>query len=185
MSDLKISRRYAKALFQFAVEENMVGVINNDMLLLSDTCKNSKELRDFLKSPIIRAKKKMEVIKSIFQSQFKQITINYIKIITTHRRENLLPLIAEQFVELNKAEKGIKVAKLKTAMEIDSKTQKMIVELLEKQMGAKVELNIEQHEDMIGGFILTVDNNEIDTSIKSKLLRLRAQFDGNPYERKI
>ncbi len=185
MSELKISRRYAKALFVFSQEEKLTEQIFNDMALMHQVLSENKDLKRFLKSPIIKTHLKSEVLKEIFDKKIQPITFSFIKLILTQRREFLLDFISCQFIELYKDSKGIKTAKIKTATELDSAMQQQIVKLLEKQTSAKVVLEIEEKPDLIGGFILSMDNQQIDTSVRNKLLRLKAEFDDNLYVRKF
>ena len=184
MSELKISKRYAKALYEFAEEEKIVDKIHADMSLIFETCNANLEFIKFLKSPVIKASKKLKVVHAIFGKEIQKVSENFIRIITAQRREEYLPMIANQFVQLHKEAKGVKVAKIKTAVKLDDNTQKKIISLLENQTGAKIELEQEVNEEILGGFVLSFDNKEIDTSIKTKLIRLNAEFENNPYERK-
>ncbi|MBI5010130.1 MAG: F0F1 ATP synthase subunit delta, partial [Bacteroidia bacterium] len=52
MNDSKISVRYSKALFETAVEKNILDRVNQDMLFISEICK-LPEMKDLLSSPII------------------------------------------------------------------------------------------------------------------------------------
>jgi F-type H+-transporting ATPase subunit delta len=183
MSEIKISRRYANALYEFSVEQKMADVIFNDMTLVYNSCKSSKDLVNFLKSPIIKYKKKAEILKVIFGDKISEVTLNFMSIISKGRRESLLPVIAEQFIAVYKKAKGIKTATVKTAVKLDDKLRKEIIESLEKQTGSKIELNEVVKEDLIGGFVISVDNKEIDTSLKSRLNRLRKDFESNLYIR--
>jgi F-type H+-transporting ATPase subunit delta len=185
MSEVKISKRYAKALYEFAVEEKLVDKVYQDMSQLFEVCNLNKDFMRFLKSPIIRPLKKLEVIQEVFGKEFQKVSVNFIRIITVQRREEFLPMIANHFVQLHKDAQGIMVATMKTAVKLDAKMQKKIVTMLQKQTGSKIELDTEVNEDLLGGFILKVDNKEIDTTIKSKLVRLNSEFDNNPYERKF
>ena len=108
MSEIKISRRYANALYEFSVEQKMADVIFNDMTLVYNSCKSSKDLVNFLKSPIIKYKKKAEILKVIFGDKISEVTLNFMSIISKGRRESLLPVIAEQFIAVYKKAKGIK-----------------------------------------------------------------------------
>jgi F-type H+-transporting ATPase subunit delta len=184
MSEVKISKRYAKALYEFAIEEKLVDKIYKDMSQLFQVCSSNMEFLKFLKSPIIKASKKLEVIHEVFGKEFQKVSENFIRIITVQRREEYLPMIASHFIQMHKDAQGIKVATIKTAAKLDAKMQKKIVDMLQKQTGSKIELDEEVNEELLGGFVLTVDNKEIDTTIKSKLVRLNSEFDNNPYERK-
>ncbi len=52
MNDSKISVRYSKALFQSALEKNILDKVNQDMVFISEICKNP-EAKELLQSPII------------------------------------------------------------------------------------------------------------------------------------
>ena len=58
MVEGRIGYRYAKSLFSLAQEEKIVNEVKEDMTLLRDTCQESKELRNFLQSPLISLSKK-------------------------------------------------------------------------------------------------------------------------------
>ncbi|MBK8882585.1 MAG: F0F1 ATP synthase subunit delta [Bacteroidales bacterium] len=60
MNDSKISVRYSRALFQSALEKNILDSVNKDMILLSEVCKIT-ETRDFLRSPIIVPSKDRDI----------------------------------------------------------------------------------------------------------------------------
>jgi len=184
MSEIKISRRYAIALYEFAAEEKISDTIFKDMSVIYNSCAASKELRSFLKSPIIKYGKKLEVLNAIFKSSVDDITMKYLKIIVSSRRESFIPQIAKQFIAIYKAEKGIKIASIKTAVSLDDKIRKQIISTLEHQTGAKIELKETVKKDLIGGFVLSIDNKEIDTSLKNKFNQLRKEFDSNLFIRK-
>ncbi len=184
MSEIKISKRYANALYEFAAEQNMADRIFDDMSLVYNSAKGSKELRNFLRSPVIKVKKKFQVLKAVFGDAVSDVTIHFVEIITKARRERFLHLIAEQYIRIYKESKGIKTAVVKTAVELSDKIKKEIIEMLEKQTGSKIELDEEVKADLIGGFVITLDNKEIDTSIKSKLNRMRKGFEKNLYQGK-
>ena len=57
MNDSKISVRYARALFQSALEKNILDKVNQDMVFISEICK-APETKEFLRSPIISSFKK-------------------------------------------------------------------------------------------------------------------------------
>ena len=184
MSEIKISRRYATALYEFAAEEKLTDKIFNDMSVIYNSCRDSKELRSFLKSPVIKYSKKLSVIKEIFKSSISDITYKFIKIIVHSHRESFIPQIAGQFIDIYKVEQGIKIATIKTAVTLDDTIRKQIISDLEKQTGATIELNEVVKEDLIGGFVLSIDNKEIDTTLKRKFNQLRKEFDSNLFIRK-
>ena len=61
----RIASRYAKSLIDLAQEKGKLEEVRNDVLLLNDSFKASRELRMFLKSPVIGPDKKLEVLLSL------------------------------------------------------------------------------------------------------------------------
>ena len=60
MKQSRVTIRYAKALFQLAIEQEILEQSYNDMVLLDEVCAESKELPLLLKSPIVKTDKKLK-----------------------------------------------------------------------------------------------------------------------------
>ena len=60
MNDSKISVRYSRALFQSALEKNILDKVYQDMIFISEICK-IPEIKEFLHSPIIVPSKKKDI----------------------------------------------------------------------------------------------------------------------------
>jgi len=58
MSEIRIAARYAKSLLDLAIEKGALDAIHNDMQLIAESCKGSRELVLALQSPIIKFDKK-------------------------------------------------------------------------------------------------------------------------------
>lgn len=65
-----VAERYAKALFELALEKGVVEEVYQDSLKITDICENSKELRLLLKSPIINSGKKTDHSPGHFQQGY-------------------------------------------------------------------------------------------------------------------
>ena len=57
MNDSKISVRYSRALFQLAVEKNLLDSVNQDMIFISEICK-TPEMREFSVLPLFSPQKR-------------------------------------------------------------------------------------------------------------------------------
>ena len=115
MKDLKVSNRYAKALLELAVETNSLEDCYSDMNTILTLCQDSKEFYLLLKSPIIKTDKKIIIIEEIFSNKLSELTNDFIKIITSKKREAILDSVAKSFISLYKEKKNIISAKLVTA----------------------------------------------------------------------
>ena len=140
MKETRIAIRYAKALFDLSIEKNNVELINDDMRLVHDVCKENKDFVLMLSNPIVRTDKKLAVIHDIFEKHLQKMSMLFMDIITKAGREDFIDLIAEQFTKLYKEYKGIITTSLQTVVAIDDNIRRQLIDLLEKQTESKIEL---------------------------------------------
>lgn len=181
MKESRIANRYAKALFELAIEMNLLEAIRADAELIDRVCMENREFVLMLRSPVIRSDKKLAVIKAIFEQHLQELTYKFLIIIVRNRRDELVPDIAQQFISIYKEYKNILPAVLTTAVEIDSEIKQKILALLHKHSDAEIELSQKIDEKLIGGFILNFEDKQYDTSILRKIKNLHHEFDVNLY----
>ena len=183
MNETKIAHRYAKALFDLSLELNTMEKVRLDVNLIQDVCTANKDFVFMLRSPVVRADKKMLVLKEIFKNHLQEITLNFLMIITRNRREKLVPEIATQFIEIYKLYKNIITVEITTATQIDEAVRTKILTLLEKRAKAEIDLKEKVDEDIIGGFVLSFEDKQYDSSILKQIKNLRREFDINLYKK--
>ena len=176
MNDSIISVRYSRALFQSALGKNILDKVNQDMLLISEIC-NVSEATEFLRSPIIVPSKKIEIFHKMFDKNVEEITLSLIDLLVKNGRESYLPSIARVFIHETLRHKGITKSVLTTALKVDEKVRKQIIELVSGVFKTKVELEEVIDSEIIGGFILRVDDNYIDASVRNKLNKVKKELD--------
>lgn len=176
MLENKLAIRYAKALFQLAIENKSLDEVYSDCLLLQKSIEESKDFNTFLHNPVIKAEMKNQILDGIFQGKINQVTLGFLELIVNKGRENSLDDITGQFVSLYMDKKNILVAKLTTAHVISVESKKKIVDYLAKMTGKEVELQQNIDKELIGGFVINYNDKIMDASIKKKLHQLNKQF---------
>ena len=177
MNDSKISVRYAKALFQSALEKNILDKVNQDMIFISEICK-VPELKEFLHSPIIVPSKKTTIFHNILGDKVEKITLSLIDLVVKNGREIFLPAMARVFIHDTMKYKGITETVLTTAVKVDSEVKKHITDLVSEVFNTKVELKENIDTEIVGGFILRIDDNYIDASVRNKLRKIKKELKG-------
>jgi F-type H+-transporting ATPase subunit delta len=181
MNHSQITIRYAKALFDLALERKVLEEVKTDMALIDQVCHENRELRGMLHNPVISVAKKQKVMHEIFGKHINILTRNFIDIIARKRREYLIDGIAAAFVELYKEFKGIKTAYVTSAVLLNESERQSMLAILKKLTSMKIELVEKQKGDMIGGFVLSMDNYQIDQSMTTKIKELKKDFEKNLY----
>ena len=183
MNNSKISFRYAKALFDLAIEFKELEKVNEDMLAMASVCKSNRDFIVMLNSPVIHEDKKHKIMGMVFGPSFTKLSITFLSIITKKRRESYLPAIALQFTELFKEHTGITTVHIQSAFPMDDDNRKKITGLLEKMTSREIELIEEVKADLLGGFVITVNDVQYDISIANRIQQLRKEFDKNLYKK--
>lgn len=185
MSNYRISDRYAKSLLSLAKTQNVLESAKNDMLLISNSLKGSSELRVLLQSPIVPSDKKISILEGVFGMHISQLSKAYLQIIVKKRREAFLNEIALSFINLYNKEMGIAIAKLSCAHPLDANMEQKILAIVKQETQKDVQMHVQINPMLIGGFVLTVGDKQIDASIKRQLQNLRKQFSDNPFIQKF
>lgn len=175
MNDSKISVRYSTALFDSALEKNILEKVNEDMIFIAEICK-SPEAKELLQSPIINPTKKSEVFHAILKDNVEDITLSLIDLVVKNGRESFIPAIARNFIHDTMKFKGITESTLTTAVKVNPSVKKQITDLISMVFKTSVKLEEIVDPEIIGGFILKVDDNYIDASIRNKLRRVKKEL---------
>ncbi len=175
MNDSKISVRYAKALFDSASEQGLLDTVRKDMLHLQELCK-MEEFEYFLSSPIIKESQKRKAMKAILEEKVHSLTLALLDLVLNNNRELYIPGIARNFEDKYKREKGIKSAVLVSAAAVDTSVKEQISAILKKALNSQIELRTEENKDLIGGFVINIDNQQYDASVARKLKNIEKKL---------
>lgn len=180
MNYSKIGVRYAKALLQVAIEQKLMEEVRKDMHFLDTLAVSVAEFMQILESPVIKPSEKQSIMKAAVSSQISQLSLQFINMLITHRRENRLRDIIRNFDDQYRAYKGIITASITTTVALDNKVNQQISELLKKKYNKQVELKPKIEPAIIGGFVLQVEDLQLDSSIQTQLRKVRRELMNTP-----
>lgn len=177
MNESKISVRYSRALFQSALDKKILDKVSNDMQYLAEVCR-MPEFREFLHSPIVGPEIKSETFHDIFAKDVEEITMSLIDLVIRNGRELYLPAIARVFNTNTLKHKGITECALTTAVKVSPALRDKISAVISSTMGTKIKMEEKISSDILGGFILRIDDQYIDASVTSKLRKIKKELTG-------
>jgi len=176
MNQSKISVRYAKALFQLAVEKNSIDKVKKDIIALADLSSNNIQFIRLLESPVVKTTKKQEISHKIFKGSVEDLTLSFLDLLFKNNRETYLNDICRNFLDQLRAFNNVKSGIFVTAYEISPEVKKDVHKIAEEYFKTNIELNTEVDENLIGGYILRVGDNQLDASISSNLNKIRRKL---------
>ncbi|WP_340104836.1 ATP synthase F1 subunit delta [Rhodohalobacter sp. 8-1] len=172
----KAARRYANALLQSALEQDILDDVEKDIRFILNTVQDSRDLVVFLKSPIIKTEDKQDVLSTIFHEHISGETKSLLRLLSEKNRENLLEDICQGFIQLYNKHEGIIQVDVTTAYELSKSQTDDLLKALASSTGKKIEMNVTVDEDIIGGLIVRIDDTVLDGSVKHKIRKLKNQF---------
>jgi len=176
MKTTRAASRYAKALLELATELKQQDMVYADVQDTLKSIENSRDLRVFLMSPVVKYKQKQAVLRQIFSASVSQITLHFILLITQHGREQSLPQIFESYLLQYKAGKNILDASIKVSTAVSTAELAGIKAKLEAKLGKTIDLTTEVDETLIGGYVIEMLNYRLDASIAGGLNKMKREL---------
>ena len=169
-----ISKRYARAFFDIAGEEQKLEQYYNELHQFSSVIAQNKDLGGFLANPIFEQESKKKVLEKIIgKLSLSPMTINFLKLLIDKKRIDILPDIETCYRQLmDETLKTVRVT-VKTAFELTPDMRSYITSSLKKMTGRTVDVTVENDKNLLGGIVIGVGDTLYDGSIKNQLNNMR------------
>lgn len=180
IDNLKLVRKYANALFEFTKKEKKLDTVYEEMQYFIKIIKNSDQFNLFFISPVFNFEQKIKFIENQFNN-FSIITKKFIYLIIRNKREQSIFKIFKKFQEFYNIYKGVVSVYITTNKKMSTQIIKKIVynsNLIKKKEFSMI-INNNIDSSIIGGYILSIENYQIDTSISSFFLKLKKLLTAN------
>ena len=176
MKNTRVARRYAQALMMTTNSPKAIDEIAGDLENIKKVLDESRELRRFISSPIIRQAKKLTILQELFRSRVRPITLSFLELLVEKQREASLLEVIEQFFALRDTQYGIVNVDVASAVEISPEQGKALSEKLEQYTKKKVLVRFALDKALKGGMVVKIGDTVLDASIKRQLEMMREQF---------
>ena len=174
----KIAVPYARALFDFSIEKNIMHQITADFQNLDTFLSETSELMDYLTSPVVKTEAKRQILEKTLKSQINTETFKFLMVLVDRDRINLLPAIINNYLELVYETASIKMIEISTASSFTNLQKDSLIQKLKELTSAReIRLVINVDPSLIGGFLIKTDSKVIDFTIKNQLQQLAKHLD--------
>jgi len=174
----KVAVPYARALFDFSVEKNIMHQITADFQNLDVFLDEASELTDYLNSPIVNQKAKREILEKTLKSQINSETFKFLMVLVERDRISLLRAVINNYLELVYQTASIKMVEVSTASAFTNAQKNTLIEKLKELTNAReIRLVINEDASLIGGFLIKTESKIIDFTIKNQLQQLAKHLD--------
>ena len=174
MKNLKIARRYAKALLIIGKEDDKAESYKEELDRFSDLIAREKELEQAITNPLYDVGGRKKVLQAVIdKAGISKVLASFLLLLFDKGRFGFLSDINEFYKKLADELKGIVRASLVSATELSSETVEKIRTTLSKKTGKDIILEVEQDPSLIGGIVSRIGDLVLDGSIKTQLLNMR------------
>lgn len=170
-----ISKRYAKALLEYAQESNAEERIFQELMILERTLRDQPALSKALANPILSIKDKRNLLLAVVEN-YSAVYANFINLVLKNRREASLRFIALTYEDMYRQSKGINSGTLITATDANSSLIEKIKTIFGKVKGGHIDLELAVDPSIGGGFIFDFDTYRLDASVRTQLNLIKKQF---------
>ena len=170
MQNSQISKRYSSALFSVAANFRIVDEIFNDFNKFINFCYEKLCLKEFISQTFIDKQERFEVIELLGKELFfNEYFINFLHLLIEQERIGYLPKIFTEYSNLRDNSNNVLKVKVISAKELKPEEKSKLIEMTEKAMKKTVSIKSEIDENILGGYIINIDNVLYDSSIKTRL----------------
>lgn len=167
--------RYAEALFDLARDSKALEQVEADLKTLGAVVTGAPALRAVLKSPVYDSEDKARAVAAIAdKAGLSPLTKNFLGVVAKNRRLFALDGIIAAFAQRLAAHRGEVSAEAVSAAPLNSDQTKRLRGEIERVVGKAVNLTVKVDPELLGGMVVKVGSTMIDSSLKTKLNRLKS-----------
>ncbi|MDO5704565.1 MAG: F0F1 ATP synthase subunit delta [Paracoccus sp. (in: a-proteobacteria)] len=169
-----IAGRYAQAVFDIAREGGDLDKLASEIDDLNNVLKDSDDLRDMIASPLYSRDQQAQAIGAVAQKMGLGATLaNTLQLMAQNRRLFVLPHLVLRLRDMIAEARGEVTADVTSAVALTDEQKQRLTDTLAEKSGKKVKLNTRVDEGLIGGMIVKLGSQMIDSSVRSKLASLQ------------
>lgn len=203
-----IAKRYARALLQYARLEKAEDVVYDEVRQFILDYGAVPRLREVLHDPLLAPAEKERILRqaaAVAGTAVSPVFSRFAALVVAHRREAYMLFIAHSYVDLYRQLKGIRIARLTTAVPVGPDVPRRLSQwaaaaTAPAAQGSKaaaqgpapagqgseaaaqgsapgqVLVETEVNPDLLGGFIFQIDDRRLDASVASQFQQIKKQF---------
>lgn len=171
------ARRYAKALFGLAREENAIDAVRGELTTLSRLLADISEFRDALFRPLHPGAERRAVLTAVCDRVGASATVrNFCAFLVDQRRAIDFDAICEAYGELADRVAGRTRARVVSASPLRDEQRERLRRALAARTGQQVDFDESVDPELLGGAVASVGGLVFDGSLRTQLQRLRTSL---------
>lgn len=176
----QVAKNYAQALIEVCGNDlNLQETLLAELKVICDSFDKAKGSKEIFRNPGISKDGKKALIKKLFSGKINEKNLTFLFLLIDKQRFNLLSEIQNQLTSIVNKNKGITIAEVSSAKELDTSSLEALKQKLEKTLGKNEKIAIESKIEpaLIGGLKVKINDLIYDGSVKGRLENLKRKLE--------
>lgn len=175
--DTIVAKRYAKALFELAQEQQNVAQVEQELKAVLSVMQQNVDFYKLIKHPGIGNSAKQGLLKTVFEGQISEVVLNSLMLLIEKGREELLEAFVDYFVRISSNALGQANATVSTPVELTEAELNSIAATFGKLTGKQIRVETVLDKSLLGGIQVRIGDRLYDGSLSGKLERLQKSLN--------
>lgn len=168
-----LDRRYALAIYEVAEKKGKVDEYLKDLREICDLIDNNQELKQVIRHPQINTTKKKQLFTDVFKGKIDDELLSFMIILIEKNRMLYLREKLDQMEKIDLERKNIIKGVVKTAIPLLPEELEKMKNIFEEKYDKIIIFDTEVDKSILGGVYVSVGNDVIDDTIKSKIEEMK------------
>jgi F-type H+-transporting ATPase subunit delta len=171
--------RYAIALFDLARDAKTIDTVESSLATVRDALDQSDDFRALTVSPLVARGAAVKAVLATADSLgIDATTKNFLGVLAENRRLGQLPAIIRAFRQLAARHRGEIAAEVTSAHPLDEQQVIELKQQLRQRVGRDVSVDLSVDPELLGGLVVRIGSQMIDSSIRTRLNTLAHAMKG-------
>jgi F-type H+-transporting ATPase subunit delta len=171
--DNLIAEKYARALFEAALEQKTVESLGKELQTLKDLLNSQPEIKRLLAHPRLAASEKLAALEAVLPKKPTPVMGRFLGLMIGKKRAKHLPEVVDEFEKLQLASGGQALVRVVSASTLTPPQRDTLVKKVADVFGVKAILREEVRPDLVGGMILYLGDQRMDATVLGQLEKLK------------
>jgi F-type H+-transporting ATPase subunit delta len=170
----RFARPYARAAMEVAQSPEKAALLRDELTTFEQVRKSSTDLQEMYANPGIDLDSKNKVTGAIAaRLGLSDLAVRLLDVLIRNRRINGLSDIVAGLATMIREATGTVAAEVRSASKLSSKEEADLRAMLERKVGAKVDIDVTVDASLIGGFVAKIGSEVYDASVSGKIEKFR------------
>ncbi len=173
----ELAHRYAKAIFELAVDNRTQDRVMDELRVLQEAFNKDVETRNFLTNPMVPRAERLAVVEKAFDGKgFSQETADLVKLLVRKDRFGIFDEVVMAYEAAADAANNVCRGTVRSAVPLSAEERQKIESTVENAIKKKVIMTYKVDPSVIGGLVAQVGSFTFDDSISTHLRRLNEEL---------